>query len=242
MKRICYCVFTGFLYFLVGSIASANVVVLGTRVIYPQGDREVTVQLKNDGELPSLVQAWIDDGKTSTPINKLKVPFVLMPPIFRVEPGKGQTLRISYTGEQLPQDKESVYWLNVLDIPPKGASSGGNTLQMAIRSRIKIFFRPPLLNSHGATEAYKNVKWTLTSDKKLRGKNLSPYYVNISSVELDINGKKIKTTAGEMLSPGENKIFESPVLMGVSPGTKVSYGSITDYGGIVISESAIRNG
>lgn len=242
MKRMLSCIGAGVIYFFLCNVASANVVTLGTRVIYPQADREVTVQLKNDGELPSLVQTWIDDGNIKTPVNKIKVPFVVMPPIFRIESGKGQTIRISYTGGSLPQDKESVYWLNILDVPPKGANTGENTLQMAIRSRIKIFFRPVSLNSNGAVEAYKNVKWTLTNDKKLQGENASPYFVNISSAEVVIGGKKIETTQGEMLAPGERKVFKSVPFTGITGGHNIKYTSITDYGGVAITEVNISNG
>lgn len=36
-----------------------------------------------------------------------------------MEPKSGQTIRIVYTGESLPQDRESLFYLNVLDIPAK---------------------------------------------------------------------------------------------------------------------------
>ena len=41
---------------------SANVVITGTRVIYPSNQKTVSVQLTNVGTKPSLVQAWIDNG------------------------------------------------------------------------------------------------------------------------------------------------------------------------------------
>ena len=48
--------------------ASASVIIDGTRVVYPQKAREVTVQLHNTGETPSLVQSWVDEGdKDATP-------------------------------------------------------------------------------------------------------------------------------------------------------------------------------
>lgn len=227
------------MFFLMSESVFANVVTLGTRVIYPQGDREVTVQLKNDGELPSLIQAWIDDGDTNVPISKIKVPFVLMPPVFRIEPNKGQTLRISYIGKNLPENRESVYFLNILDIPPKNVSTAENTLQMAIRSRIKIFFRPESLNYEGATDALKNVKWSLTGDNKLQGENTSAYYVNIAGVEVSGNGKKINTNQGEMLAPGESKVFKSSPLEGVVPGSKITYKAITDFGGVVVTNTIV---
>ncbi len=128
------------------SSAHASVVINGTRVIYRAKDREVTIRLSNEGTAPALVQAWLDTGDPNTTPDESNVPFTLTPPLFRLDPKKGQSLRLIYTQEPLPQDKESLFWLNVLEVPPRadgGASSNDrNLLQLAFRSRIKVFFRP----------------------------------------------------------------------------------------------------
>ena len=100
----------------------AGVVVTGTRVIYPSNAKEVSVRLDNKGKSPVLIQSWIDSGDASATPENIQVPFILTPPINRVEPSKGQTLRLSYTGGPQPADRESVFWLNILEIPakPKG--------------------------------------------------------------------------------------------------------------------------
>ena len=43
----------------------AGVVIYGTRIIYPEKNREVLVQLMNQSKNASLIQAWIDDGNTT---------------------------------------------------------------------------------------------------------------------------------------------------------------------------------
>src|SRR6478609_879117 len=126
-------------------LCHAAIVITGTRVVYPAEEREVTVKMNNTGTLPALVQTWIDDGNEKTSAQEKSVPFALLPPIFRIDPGKGQSVRMTYTKEPLPQDRESVFWLNVLEIPPRPDAElrdSRNILQMAFRSRIKIFFRP----------------------------------------------------------------------------------------------------
>lgn len=100
----------------------ASVVISGTRVIYSSEAKDVTVKLNNVGKAPVLIQSWIDDGDMTVKPENIRVPFILTPPINRVDPGKGQTLRLSYTGAALPMDKESVFWLNVLEIPAKNSS------------------------------------------------------------------------------------------------------------------------
>lgn len=123
--------------------AWSGVYIYGTRVIYPAAQKEVTVQLMNKGDRSSLVQAWIDDGDTKTPPEKLQVPFLLTPPVVKVKGNTGQQLKIKFTKANLPQDRESLYYLNVLDVPPNDASSGkGNTLKFAMQNRIKLIYRP----------------------------------------------------------------------------------------------------
>ena len=108
------------LSWLAGS-AHAGVVISGTRVIYQAKEREVTVKLSNEGDAPALVQVWLDTGNPNAMPDESKVPFTLSPPLFRLDPKKGQSLRLIYTQEPLPQDKESLFWLNVLEVPPRAA-------------------------------------------------------------------------------------------------------------------------
>lgn len=73
----------------------ASVVIGTTRVIYQEKDREVTVRLTNDGKHPALVQAWIDSGNPNALPDDTKTPFILTPPLFRIDPNQGQSLRLT---------------------------------------------------------------------------------------------------------------------------------------------------
>ena len=84
------------------SQADASVVIAGTRVIFPGQDKEVTVQLNNAGQLPALVQAWLDEGDAAASPEAINVPFTLTPAMFRLDPGNGQALRLLHTGAALP--------------------------------------------------------------------------------------------------------------------------------------------
>ena len=216
--------------------ASANIVILSTRVIYPEAAREVNIRIENKGDLPSLIQTWIDEGDASAPVNTLEVPFVLMPPVSRIDGHKGQTLRLAYTGKALPKDKESVFWLNVLDIPPKNSAAAvTNTLQMAIRSRIKIFFRPAGLSAQGALTAAKDLRWSSLKTAygtELAAVNTSPYHINVSSVTLENKGKKTVTSEGIMIPPGATHKFPMKTAQPMSEKGKITYQIINDFGGM----------
>lgn len=186
-----------------GSVAlpvNSAVVITGTRVIYSAADREVSVKMNNNGASPVLVQSWIDRGdRHSTPENA-NAPFFITPPVNRVNAGRGQVLRIRYTGETLAQDKESVFYLNVLEVPPKVKNAEGqNMLHMAFRSRLKLFFRPVGLKGSSQDAPHK-VIWT-RSGNQLSASNPTPFHINVALFTEDESGK---TPIGEggMIKPG----------------------------------------
>ncbi|HHU0636858.1 TPA: fimbrial biogenesis chaperone [Enterobacter hormaechei subsp. xiangfangensis] len=178
--------------------AMANIVITGTRAIYPAGDKEISVKVNNKGKGPVLIQSWIDNGDANASPDTIRVPFIINPPMNRVDASKGQTLRISYTGgSSLPSDRESIFWLNVLEIPPSNAKDADiNKLQVAFRSRIKLLYRPASLKED-STKAAESVKWEV-NDGQLTAINDSPYYVTILGVRADNNKAE---ASGEMIAP-----------------------------------------
>ncbi|EIC8292314.1 fimbria/pilus periplasmic chaperone [Salmonella enterica] len=227
--------------------ASASVVIMGTRVVYPEQKKSINVQLHNGDNSPSLVQAWLDTGDASVSPGAVKVPFVITPPVSRIEPKTGQTLRIMYTGESLPRDRESVFYLNVLDIPPrpefeeKKANAGNvNYLQLAVRSRIKLFFRPATLNQSVANAA-RQVTWALVNRGNkifLRADNQTPYFVTYKKIALKSDRDIQSLTQPGMVSPYSVKEFTLPGknLYGAS----VIWTVINDYGGYEEGSSSIK--
>lgn len=88
--------------------ACADVVISGTRIVYQQSMKDVIVNLDNRGKNPLLLQIWLDDGSPNVNPQELKLPFVITPPISRIDPGKGQSVRVTYLQQPLPQDRESL--------------------------------------------------------------------------------------------------------------------------------------
>ncbi|AHG20261.2 pilus assembly protein PapD [Chania multitudinisentens RB-25] len=208
----------------------ASVVISGTRVIYPSDAKEVSVKISNGGPSPVLLQSWIDNGDTNAKPSAIKVPFVLTPPMNRVEAGKGQTLRISFAGGSLPMDKESVFWLNVLEVPAKTQTkTEENRLQMAFRSRIKLFYRPAGLEGN-ANEAIKAITWS-SQGNQVQATNPTPYYVSL--INLSVNGKKLNQM---MVAPHSTM----PLNLVGNAGSKISGSFINDYGAVNPFDAVIK--
>ncbi|ONP87568.1 fimbrial biogenesis chaperone [Burkholderia cenocepacia] len=215
------------------SQADASVVIAGTRVIFPSSEREVTIELTNDSKRPALVQAWLDDGNSSALPENVDVPFTLTPSVFRMESGNGQTLRLVHTGEPLPADRESLFWLNVLEVPPKAsAENNRNRIQLAVRSRIKIMYRPDGL-AGSADDAPMQLDWRVVRTDggyALEASNPTPFVVNLGSVLLNAAGRKHDAGMGYVL-PRSTQRFPIKQLAGApAAGATVEFGSINDWG------------
>jgi chaperone protein EcpD len=230
---------------LLAGSAQASVTIGGTRVIYPLDQREVTVKLANDSKNPSLVQVWMDDGNADSKPGEVKVPFVITPPIFRMEPGKTQTLRVIFSGDAgLPQDRESVYWLNVLDIPPKARPKPGvNSLQFAFRTRIKVFVRPRKLPGR-VEEAPRQLQWKLVAAPQGNGQALSvsnptPYYVSFSEINVVEGSQTWRNETGGMVPPQGTAVIAVPKMQAVSDKAIVRFTAINDYGGSLSGDAPL---
>ncbi|CAE6746009.1 fimbria/pilus periplasmic chaperone [Paraburkholderia haematera] len=234
----------GFACALLAGSAHASVTIGGTRVVYPLEQREVTVKLDNDSVNPSLVQVWMDDGNPDAKPGDIKVPFVITPPIFRMDPKKAQTLRVMYSGEALPQDRESVYWLNVLDIPPKAsAAPDSNVLQLAYRTRIKVFVRPAKLQGK-PEDAPAQLSWKIVASPSGKGQSVSvsnptPYYVSFSEVDVESSGHTFKNERGGMVAPHATEVLPVAQMNAVTTGAKVHYTAINDYGGAMTGDATL---
>lgn len=162
--------------------AWGGIIIYGTRVIYPAQKKDITVQILNDDSRSSLVQAWIDDGDVSIPPEKIKVPFMLTPPVVRVAGGAGQQLKIKILANQLATNRESLFYLNVLDIPPNSAEGESkNRIKFAMQNRVKFIYRPQGISGVDK-KSFSRLKLNPTAGG-IKVKNESANWIVIPSIE-----------------------------------------------------------
>ncbi|MEG2805168.1 fimbria/pilus periplasmic chaperone [Stenotrophomonas sp.] len=206
--------------------ASAAVTLQGTRVIYEGGKGAVTVNASNRGERVALAQVWLDDGDASAKAGSQKLPFVLTPTTRRIDVGHSQAFRLTYApmaGAALPGDRESLLYFNLLDIPPKPENvEGRNLLQFAVRTRVKLFYRPAGLAGH-ARDAAGALEWRAAGDALLVS-NPTAYHVTLSSLALP-NGHRPEV---DMIAPGEQIRVPLPPSMAVPSSLRFQW--LDDYG------------
>jgi P pilus assembly chaperone PapD len=240
MNKSIHALIVALLAFVCASLtgtACANVVISGTRVIFPAKDGEVTVRLTNQNTLPALVESWIDNGDPHSTPDKVNTPFLITPPLFRMEPNRDQSLRIMFThsDQPLPTDRESVFYLNVLEVPPKPSGQqfqGKNYIQLAIRSRLKLFYRPDGLPGD-PIKAPEQVTFKATSvggSAALVVHNPTAYYVTISAFTVNVGGTSYKGTAGMVPPMSDLSLAIKDLKQAPANGTAIQYDCINDYG------------
>lgn len=204
---------------LSASPAMAGVIIGGTRVIYSGDKSDATISVKNnDSALPYLIQTWVDPFNNSS--SQKKPPFTVIPPVSRLEARQEKVLRIMKVQGDLPQDRESVFWLNIKNIPP--SSNNPNSLDVAIKTRIKLFWRPASIKATPESMAAK-VKWSV-KDKQLIVENPGPIHINVMNVTVD--GKDVPLN---IIRPFETLTLQLPA--GVT-GHSMVWRYVNDFGAI----------
>nr|CDS57106.1 putative periplasmic pilus exported chaperone [Serratia symbiotica] len=207
--------------------ASAAIALDRTRIIFGGENHSISLNLSNQNrELPYLAQGWIEDDKG----NKIESPLMVLPPLQRVEPGGKSQVKIQATSaiNALPQDHESLFYFNLREIPPR--SEKPNMLQIALQTRIKLFFRPAKLQAgqNGYSGLWQQ-KLTLTREgDKYRITNPTPYFVTIVAAQTAQSREDIASFNPLMIAPQSSALLNlSAKALGSSP--VLTY--INDFGG-----------
>jgi chaperone protein EcpD len=220
------------------SPAFSSTIIASTRLIYNEKDKEISARIKNPGTMPVLLQHWIDDGAPDKPVEEIVVPFLVTPPVSRLDAGHEQIIRIRYLGQQLPNDRESLFWFNSLEIPAKikdKTGKHGNYIQMALRTRIKLFYRPAGLQG-SAEEAAQQLEWKREPDGRLIAINNTPWYISLVKLTF-ASGNKTKSFEGSTLSPFSQHVFTTP---GFTQEKKIIWHYVNDFGAVNVGEKNIK--
>ncbi len=207
-------------------MAHAAIALDRTRAIFNGGEKSISLSISNENKkLPYLVQAWLED----TDGKKINSPLTLLPPLQRVEPGAKSQVKVQSLPAvgQLPQDRESIFYFNLREIPPR--SDQPNVLQIALQSRIKLFYRPKAIvvsDEAGATP-WQDKVILIREGERIKLNNPTPYYVTFVDA-----GPNQKTTVKKF-----EPIMLAPFSSGYANVSAAELGSapvltyINDYGG-----------
>lgn len=219
LTAVCLCVFS----------AQAGIVLNTTRVIYQGKDKEVSLGVHNSGAGEILLQSWLepyDPVGVSAQTDGTDLPFMVTPPLAHLSGDGKQLVRIIHAGHGMPTDRESVLWLNVQEIPRSAAE---NTLQIAVRQRIKLFFRPVGLSGDPA-KAAQQLQWRLLGSGELEVFNPGPFHVSMLKISTHHGRQELASQDSRMLAPQQRWRLSQRPYPGREP-VELGFTSINDFGG-----------
>jgi P pilus assembly chaperone PapD len=206
--------------FITSTGYAAGVALSSTRVIYDGSKKEASLTVNNKSTTDEfLIQSWIDDINGSK-----KTPFIITPPLFKLNPTKNNVLRIVKTTDALPQDRESVYWINVKSIPAQSEGSADkNVLQIAVRTRLKLFYRPAGLQGK-SMDGWETLRFSRVGNHQLSVTNPSAF--NLTFNQLYADGHAVEKLG--MVPAKGSLIIQLPAEVGQV--NDVKYNIINDFG------------
>ncbi|HFF8946560.1 TPA: molecular chaperone [Serratia marcescens] len=197
-----------------------------TRAVYVSDAKSISLNIVNENkELPFLAQSWLENEQHQ----KITSPLVVLPPLQRVEPSERSVVRITKTPEadRLPQDRESVFYFNLREIPPKSTKT--NVMQLALQTQIKLFYRPKAIVAPKG-EVWQEKLVFRKSGGTVTVDNPTPFYITLTGMTRQTQkqgGGAIRGFQPLMLKP---KSSESLKLHDTGMNSFViTY--INDYGG-----------
>ncbi|WP_145540522.1 molecular chaperone [Yersinia alsatica] len=163
------------------------------RVIYPESSQKgVTLTMDNKSAAPYLMQSWIrpvDEQTGDVDLNyngQPKMPFIVTPPLARLEANSELTLRIRRNGELLPTDRESVFFISMKAIPAKADTDKAETsgqMAMTVVSNMKLFYRPEGLAKRAVAEVASQLRFH-REGHELVAVNPTPYWLTFSQLKV----------------------------------------------------------
>lgn len=204
-------------------IAHATVSPDKTRIVFNASAKSVSVRLTNQSKTePYLAQSWMEDvngKKTRDYISPL-------PPMVRIEPDEQVQVRLmgQPTLSRLPQDRETLFYYNMREIPPRTQEK--NVMQIAMQSRLKLFYRPKAIElKEGQIVPLDKITVSRTAGG-LTLNNPTPYHITVGYLGTD----------GKTLLPGAASIMAAPFATASQDvknlPAQFQLGFVGDYGGL----------
>ncbi|CAI1077076.1 Chaperone protein papD precursor [Serratia entomophila] len=208
------------------SVSLAALSVDHSRLILNEGEKAVSITVHNqNNHVPYLAQAWLEDASGQ----KISQPLVALPPIQRIEAGSKTSVRVQDINShaQLPSDRESVFYFNLREVPPK--SEKKNSLQLALQTRLKVFYRPKQLKVERNARTVPGMeKLSIRKEgKRYQVTNPTPYFITVVSARKILSGSNVDKFEPFLISPYET------VTVNWNEGVLVNtlvLSTINDYG------------
>ena len=204
MKKLKFQIFGALALTIANFSSVAGILSERTRIIYPENKREVSLMLNNTNPYAIMTQVWVDQGLGDP--DKAQAPFMVLAPMFKLQPHESKGIRVMMTPQHhLPKDRESLFWVNLYEIPSVQAKSmEKNYINMSMNTQLKLIYRPQRVSTLNIEQVYQQLKIaqehhdnTLT----LEIHNPSAHYVSMAQVAIHQGNQLINAEETELMLP-----------------------------------------
>lgn len=218
------------------STCQAGLLINSSRIIFNADRQEKIVSLANTNAYPVLAQLWIDNGTEGPEFTE--TPYLVLPAISKLEAKQAISTRILSNGLNLVNDRESLHWLNIYELPAISQSlMSSDYIQFAIHTQLKIIHRPTSLGTPILDELVKKMSFKRSSrvgQFAIEIENKSPYYISIIDIHFMKDGHQIDLTheIDNSLPPYSAKPYASSLKLEIKSTDKleIHFNLIDDHG------------
>ncbi|EMH4149375.1 molecular chaperone [Providencia stuartii] len=174
------------------------------RSTYVEGNKSISISLRNKESLPYLIQGSMEALDTNTGITLLnsnteEIPFIITPPLHKLEGKTRYYWRVIFAGDvsKMPKDRESVYIAKFRAIPtsevPKEDDNVEHNSELSVVRvmNFKVYYRPKQLEYYRIKEELDKLQFRVENNELIVTNN-SPIYmtfedISVNSIEIDRN-------------------------------------------------------
>lgn len=223
------------IYFLsvlfISLYVNAGVVTSKNRLIFDEGDIEKNLIIANANRHKIILQTWVDNGEGDPNVNN--IPYFVNPSINKMDSLEKVNLKVIRNFSSYNDDKESVHWLNLYEIPSIKRHDTDLSVSLAMNTQIKIFFRPKILKKINIDELSTKLSFYIENQDDnyyIVCHNKSKYHASLDDLKLSDKNITIKPEMDMMVKPLSYKKFILDVPFKNNSSIYIDFSLIDDDG------------
>ncbi|MCT6517347.1 molecular chaperone [Proteus vulgaris] len=152
------------------------------KFIFIESKNQEVIEIKNSINSDYFIQSWISHYDEN---NDSELPFMITPPLFKIEKDEDYSLKIFKIDEIEKKDRETLYKINIKRIPVLSDSDDNkNLLHISMNSVYNLIYRPISIEKN-AVDAYKKIEFLKNQNNEFIINNPTPYFITLLNVHLE---------------------------------------------------------
>ncbi|WP_100159380.1 fimbrial biogenesis chaperone [Proteus columbae] len=152
------------------------------KFIFIESKEQEIIEIKNSTNSDYFIQSWISNYDDN---NNAELPFMITPPLFKIEKDENYSLKIIKTDEVKQKDRETLYRVNIKRIPLLSDSDEDkNLLHISMNSIYNLIYRPISIEKD-AMDAYEKIQFLKNEKNEFVVNNPTPYFITLIKVNFE---------------------------------------------------------